>query len=136
MIDSGATCSVVPATLLVELGIEPTSEQRFTIPNGQIITRRRGNALFFYQGGDGASPVVFGEEGDSILLGAVTLEALGCSLPCRNWTCQSASASGTPNGSSSASRHHTAEPWWKGIFAISRGLQPDGVQPVTDADGP
>ena len=77
LIDSDATCSVVPATLLVELGIEPTSEQRFTIANGQIITRRRGNALFFYQGRDGASPVVFGEEGDSTLLGAVTLEALG-----------------------------------------------------------
>ncbi len=45
--------------------------------NGQIITRRRGNALFFYQGKDGASPVVFGDAGDSTLLGAVTLEALG-----------------------------------------------------------
>lgn len=39
-----------------------------------------GNALFFYKGEEGASPVIFGEEGDSTLLGVVTLEALGLIL--------------------------------------------------------
>jgi clan AA aspartic protease len=80
LIDSGATYSVVPSRILRKLGIKSTSRQEFQLANGESIFRSRGNAHFFFNGDDGAAPVVFGEEGDSTLLGVVTLEALGKAL--------------------------------------------------------
>jgi hypothetical protein len=44
------------------------------------ITRRKGIALFRYDDKVGGADVIFGEEGDSLLLGACTLEALGLAL--------------------------------------------------------
>lgn len=77
LVDSGAAYSVVPRTLLKKLGIRPESTESFFLANGEEITREIGNALFEYHGRVRASPVIFGEEGDSNLLGVVTLEALG-----------------------------------------------------------
>jgi clan AA aspartic protease len=77
LIDSGAACSIVPQRVLNRLGIEPRTSRGFILADGTEIRRRMGNALFFYKGEEGASPVIFGEEGDSTLLGVVTLEALG-----------------------------------------------------------
>jgi predicted aspartyl protease len=77
LVDSGASYSVVPATTLRELGIEPHSSRTFTLADGSRVTRRVGDAVFALQGQKGASPVIFGEEDDSTLLGTVTLEALG-----------------------------------------------------------
>jgi hypothetical protein len=42
--------------------------------------RSSGIALFKYGSRIGGADVVFGQEGDSVLLGAFTLEALGLSL--------------------------------------------------------
>jgi len=39
--------------------------------------RKKGVALFKYRDRIGGADVIFGEEGDSILLGAFALEALG-----------------------------------------------------------
>ena len=80
LVDSGAVYSVVPANVLARLGIRKHAKQDFTLANGESTIRGLGNALFIYKGRQGASPVVFGEPGDSCLLGAVTLEALGLSL--------------------------------------------------------
>ena len=80
LIDSGAVYSVVPATVLEVLGISPLSQQEFRLANGTRITRNRGGALFRYGERVGVSDVVFGEEGDSNLLGATTLESLGLVL--------------------------------------------------------
>jgi len=41
---------------------------------------RRGGAVFRYGERAGVADVIFGEEGDSTLLGSFTLEALGLSL--------------------------------------------------------
>jgi predicted aspartyl protease len=80
LIDSGAIYSVVPADVLVRLGIQPLTEQQFRLAIGTTITRKKGIAL--YKRGDriGGADVIFGEEGDSVLLGAFTLEALGLAL--------------------------------------------------------
>ena len=77
LVDSGAAYSVVPRTQLKKLGIKPQSTESFFLANGEEIKREIGNALFEYRGRQRASPVIFGEEGDSNLLGVVTLEALG-----------------------------------------------------------
>lgn len=77
LVDSGAAYSIVPSKILQELGIEPHRKENFILADGKEIKRRLGNALFIYRGKQGASPVIFGENGDSNLLGVVTLEALG-----------------------------------------------------------
>lgn len=48
--------------------------------DGKIIKRKVGSALYEYQGLERAAPVMFGQRGDSLLLGMFTLEALGLSL--------------------------------------------------------
>ncbi len=77
LVDSGAIYSVVPETALKKLGVHPHTTEEFRLADGAKITRQRGDALFFYDGKQGASPVIFGKKGDGILLGAVTLESLG-----------------------------------------------------------
>lgn len=76
-VDSGAVYSVVPRTVLKKLGIKPCGSKEFTLADGTKIMRRFGNALFKFQKTPGASPVIFGEKGDTPLLGMVSLEALG-----------------------------------------------------------
>lgn len=80
IVDSGATFTVVPKQELGKLGIKPKGEERLVLADGKIITRKVGNALYEYQGVERAAPVLFGEKGDSLLLGIFTLEALGFSL--------------------------------------------------------
>jgi aspartyl protease family protein len=79
LIDSGAIYSVVPTAILKRLGIKPLTEETFRLANGKIV-RRKGVALFKYDGRIGGADVIFGQKGDSVLLGALTLEALGLSL--------------------------------------------------------
>jgi len=80
LVDSGAIYSVVPAPLLRKLGLSSISEEIFTLENGQKTKRKKGIALFKYQGKVGGADVIFGERGDATLLGAFTLEALGLAL--------------------------------------------------------
>ena len=80
LIDSGALYSVVPTPVLERLGIKPLTEQDFRLADGTKIVRKKGIALFKYGDQIGGADVIFGEEGDSLLLGAFTLEALGLSL--------------------------------------------------------
>jgi len=80
LIDSGAVYSVVPAGVLDKLEIKPIAEQQFRLANGEKIVRKKGGALFRYGDRVGVADVIFGEVGDSSLLGATTLESLGLSL--------------------------------------------------------
>ena len=80
LVDSGAVHSVVPGALLRTLGIQPHSHQTYRLANGDTIQRSRGTALFKYGERIGGADVIFGEVGDSNLLGAFTLEALGLGL--------------------------------------------------------
>jgi predicted aspartyl protease len=80
LIDSGAVYSVVPGPILEKLGIKPHSEQEFRLADGSKIVRKKGGALFRYGDRIGVADVIFGEESDSRLLGAFTLEALGLAL--------------------------------------------------------
>jgi len=80
LIDSGAVYSVVPAALLDELGIKPLADKTFRLADGSKISRKKGVAIFKYKSEIGGADVIFGEPGDSTLLGAFTLEALGLAL--------------------------------------------------------
>jgi len=77
LVDSGAIYSVVPKAVLRRLGVKPHSKRTFTLADGSHITRQVGDVLFKFNGQQGASPVIFGEKGDSTLLGMVSLEAVG-----------------------------------------------------------
>ncbi len=77
LVDSGASYSVIPAVMLRRLGIRPHSVRTFTLADGTEIRRQVGDALFIVNGQRGSSPVLFGRSGDSVLLGVVSLEALG-----------------------------------------------------------
>ena len=80
LVDSGAAYSVVSKEVLRQLGIKPHSTKTFTLADGSEISRKIGDAIFKLDGHQGASPVIFGEKGDSALLGTVSLEALGLLL--------------------------------------------------------
>jgi len=81
LVDSGAIYSVVPASVLRKLGIKPLrAKEEFRLADGSKIERRKGIALFRYERKEGRADVIFGEPGDSTLLGALTLEALGLAL--------------------------------------------------------
>jgi aspartyl protease family protein len=79
-IDSGAIYSVVPRPVLQRIGVNPVSKQVFRLASRQTVEREMGVALFTYQDRVGGATVIFGEESDSNLLGAHTLEAFGLSL--------------------------------------------------------
>ena len=68
-----------PATELPHI-YKPLDEQEFRLADGSKLVRKKGVALFKYADRLGGADVIFGEVGDSQLLGAFTLEALGLSL--------------------------------------------------------
>ena len=76
-VDSGAMYSVVPASVLQRLGIKPGKAKTFILADGTEIKRSLGEARFRINGEEGTSPVIFGEKGDSTLLGSISLEVLG-----------------------------------------------------------
>jgi predicted aspartyl protease len=79
LIDSGAVYSLVPGRTLRRLGVRAHREVDFSLADGTI-RRQVGDAYFELKREDGASPVIFGEEGDKPLLGATTLGSIGLVL--------------------------------------------------------
>jgi len=80
LIDSGAVYSVAPSAVLERLGIRPLTQEVFRLADGSKIVRKKGVAIFRRGERVGGADVIFGEEADSNLLGAITLESLGLSL--------------------------------------------------------
>ena len=77
LVDSGALYSVAPAPVLRRLGIKPVRSKSFILADGTEVKRLLGEAAFRVNGEQGTSPVIFGEEGDSNLIGTVSLKVLG-----------------------------------------------------------
>jgi len=80
VVDSGAVYSLLPAQVWKALRLTPTRHAEFRLADGTMVARGVSEARFTIAGVTATSPVVCGEEGDSALLGAVTLEALGLML--------------------------------------------------------
>ena len=80
IVDAGAMYSVVPRSVLQGLGIEAHTSKRFYMVDGTGIERQMGLAFFEYREERTSAPVIFGEEGDAILMGATTLEGFGFAL--------------------------------------------------------
>ena len=80
MVDSGAALSVVPKKLLDKIGVKASREGTFSLADGTMIKRKIGDAVFELNGSRAPSPVVIGEKQDSLVLGAMSLEAMGLVL--------------------------------------------------------
>lgn len=76
LVDTGATLSVFPASLLDHLGIPRTGQRRLR-GFGGVITRAAGTVNLTYGGEVAGVTAVFGEEGDPTIMGVTALESLG-----------------------------------------------------------
>ena len=77
LVDTGATYTMIPASLLDRLGIAPVAQMNFILADGQRIERDVGEASLRIHDSTFQSPVVFANENSNILLGAVTLQIFG-----------------------------------------------------------
>ena len=76
LVDTGALLTVVPASVLQELGIQPVGQRSFR-GFGGVVQRSIGGAQFRYQDSVAIASVMFGEDNDPTVLGVTALEALG-----------------------------------------------------------
>ena len=76
LVDTGATLSVFPASLLESLGIQRRGQRRFR-GFGGVVTRDVGGAEISYGGEIADINVVFGDESDPAVMGVTALETLG-----------------------------------------------------------
>ena len=76
MVDTGASYTIVPATLLHELGVAPIDKIGLVLADGRAVEYDLGRAMATINGRTEATLVVFGENGARALLGAYTLEGL------------------------------------------------------------
>ena len=78
--DTGATLCVIPAAILESVGIDRLRPVSLVFADGRRATRDVGDAVVTVN--DDAAPcrVVFGESGDTALLGVTVLEQLGLAV--------------------------------------------------------
>jgi len=76
LVDTGAELSWVPAEVLESLRIERYGRWRFRQADGTVLERWTGAAFVHVAGKRASDDVVFGEQGDLVLLGARSLEGL------------------------------------------------------------
>jgi clan AA aspartic protease len=76
LVDSGASDTRVPRSILERLGIRPQERWPFRMADERQVEYDVGVAFVRIEGRAAPSTVVFGEEGSSPLLGATTLEML------------------------------------------------------------
>lgn len=73
LVDTGAFDSMLPASLLRRLGLEPTENETYTLADGSTVEYELGTARIGIGEREKYCQVVFGPEGQ-YLLGATTLE--------------------------------------------------------------
>ena len=73
MVDTGATDSMFPESLLAELHLQPLESQTYLVADGRMVELPYGQAVIEINGRARVCAVIFGP-GDEALLGATTLE--------------------------------------------------------------
>ena len=76
LVDTGSTDTVLPSSLLRQLGVEPDMRVQVAYANGEVRETDAGQARIAHNGVERVCPILFGEEEDIFLLGATTLEIL------------------------------------------------------------
>ena len=80
LVDSGATCTALPISMLQRLGVVAHGARRFVLADGRRLELGFGRTWIRLDGREEISPVVFQEDGAQPLLGAVTLEIFGLGI--------------------------------------------------------
>ena len=77
LVDTGASDSMFPTSLLQNLHLEPRSQIDYTLADGTEVRFGRGQAVISIDDRDGICPVIFGLEGDdNCLIGGTALQIL------------------------------------------------------------
>ena len=76
LVDTGATYTSLPASMLARLGVVPQRHLEFELANGAIIEQAIGEARLRVDGVEATRVVVFGTDDAPPLLGADTLEGV------------------------------------------------------------
>ena len=84
LVDTGASYTQVPASILDELGIERFEARVFSLADGSQREFSLGWVEMELQGRPGFVYVIFGDEGGKMLLGATALEAYGLAADAKN----------------------------------------------------
>ena len=79
-VDTGAAYTTLPASLLCEIGVEPTGQRRVLLADGRRVFMDYGQAWVTIDGESEVTVVVFGEDNAPPLLGAYTLEGLALAV--------------------------------------------------------
>jgi clan AA aspartic protease len=75
LVDTGATYSTVPGSLLRRLGVEPRATRRFSLADGRVARLPMGATTMRLVGEEWSVPVIFAPEDARPLLGTTALEA-------------------------------------------------------------
>ena len=75
LVDTGASTTSVPASVLRQLGVRPVSTERFRFAQGEVQELPVGYTWVRFAGKELMTQVIFNAEGTSPLLGAMALEA-------------------------------------------------------------
>ena len=76
LVDSGASITSVPGSVLRTFGVDPIMEQRFEIGQGEVRNMEVGQTWLRVEGREIITQVLFNDEGTSPLLGALALEGV------------------------------------------------------------
>ncbi len=76
MVDTGASYTIVPASLLKQMGVTPIDKIGLVLADGRPVEYDIGRAMATIDGRTEATLVVFGDDNARALLGAYTLEGL------------------------------------------------------------
>jgi clan AA aspartic protease len=77
LVDTGATLSWIPRTILKKLGVTAFSRLPFSLADGSRLEREVTAVLLTIDGRKAPVQVAFGEDGETAVLGATSLEGLG-----------------------------------------------------------
>lgn len=77
LVDTGAWDSLVPASELMRIGVQPTEKRAYELATGEIEEYQIGLVRFSFMNVVVTAPVIFGPENAEPLLGVTTLELAG-----------------------------------------------------------
>jgi predicted aspartyl protease len=80
LVDSGSMYTWVSATLLRDLGVQPTERRRLLTIEGRTVERGAAEILITLEGRTLHTLCLFGEPGDLEVVGAYTLEGFGLGI--------------------------------------------------------
>lgn len=83
LVDTGAELTCAPRAVLESLGIRREKTLRLRMADGRVAQREIGYAIVHAAGVETNDEVIFGEDGDLILLGARSLEGMNLRVDAR-----------------------------------------------------